>query len=335
VRALRVVPVLIVLLGPAIAGLPIDLLRSARAVPPHLAGRFRNPAGFQQSASGQYFVFDRRSQAVFGLDERMDSAWEIVKIGAEEGRIIVPTAFSVAPGGSFAVADAPGSIARIQFFSPAGARIGGFNLAGRPKMRLTFENVSITAISSLFYTGSSILISQPETESLFVEYALSGEVKRVVGHLRATGHEADPEVHYALNTGIPLVDPTGGFIFVFQAGVPAFRKYDADGNLLFERLMQGRELDAFIGRLPTTWPRRKTADGEMPVVSPTVRTAAVSSTGNLWVSFVEPYTYVYAPDGDKIRTVQFRGAGVVSPSSLSFGATGRLLVTPGLYEFAP
>ena len=73
----------------------------------------------------------------------------------------------------------------------------------------------------------------------------------------------------------------------------------------------------------------------MPLVAPTVRTAAVDPAGRLWVSFVVPFTYVYDGDGEKIRTVQFRGAGVVAPSSLSFGNRGRLLVTPGCYEFVP
>ena len=34
-----------------------------------------------------------------------------------------------------------------------------------------------------------------------------------------------------------------------------------------------------------------------------------------------------------IRVVQFKGAGVVSPSSLFFGPKGSLLATPGLYEY--
>jgi hypothetical protein len=33
--------------------------------------------------------------------------------------------------------------------------------------------------------------------------------------------------------------------------------------------------------------------------------------------------------------VQFQGAGVISPTSMSFTRNGRLLVTPGLYEFDP
>jgi hypothetical protein len=48
-----------------------------------------------------------------------------------------------------------------------------------------------------------------------------------------------------------------------------------------------------------------------------------------------PYAYVFNPDGDKVRTLQFRGAGVVAPNSMFFGRKGQLLVSPGLYEFAP
>ena len=72
----------------------------------------------------------------------------------------------------------------------------------------------------------------------------------------------------------------------------------------------------------------------MPFVRPTIRTAAVDRAGNLWIAFVVASTYVFDRDGDKIRTVQFRGAGIVSPTSLFFGANDRVLVTPGLYLFA-
>ncbi len=68
---------------------------------------------------------------------------------------------------------------------------------------------------------------------------------------------------------------------------------------------------------------------------PTIRAAAVDRDGQLWISFVVPFTYVYDRDGDKTRTVQFRAAGIFAPSSLFFAKNGRLLVTPGLYEFDP
>jgi hypothetical protein len=277
-------------------------------------------------------VFDRRAHTVFGVDKALSSSWEIVQIGAEPGRIIEPTAFAVAADGTFVVADAPGGQERIQVFTPAGFRTSGFLIPGRLKPRIVLRNAVLNGIGSLQFTGRSILLSQPDTGSLIAEYDLAGRAQRTIGVMRTTGHEADPDVHVALNSGIPLVDPTGGFFFVFQAGVPVFRKYDNDGRLVFERFVQGREVDRIVAQLPTTWPRRDTGQGELPLVLPTVRTAAVDSQGRLWISFVEGFTYVYDRDGDKIRTLQFRAAGLVSPDSLFFGID-RLLVTPGLFEF--
>ena len=60
----------------------------------------------------------------------------------------------------------------------------------------------------------------------------------------------------------------------------------------------------------------------------------VDPQGRLWISLVQPYTYVHDAHGEKIRTVQFRAASTLSPSSLSFTNDGRVLVTPGCYEFA-
>jgi hypothetical protein len=317
----------------SVAALTPEILRSTGAVPAYVAGQFREPAGFQQSASGQYFVFDRRAHTVYGLDGQMSSAWTIATIGGESGKIIDPTAFAVEPNGTFVVADAPNNRERIQIFTPAGFRIGGFLLPGRLKARVVLENAVLNGIGSLQYTGTSILMSQPETGALISEYELSGGVHRTIGRLRATGHESDPELHLALNSGIPLVDPAGGFFFVFQTGEPMFRKYDAAGQLVFERRIQGREIDALVAGMPTSWPTRQTSEGELPLVRPAIRTAAVDPGGHLWIAFTVPYTYVFDRDGDKVRTVQFRAAGIVTPSSLFFGRNGKVLVTPGLFEF--
>jgi hypothetical protein len=123
-----------------------EVLRSSGAVPAYVAGQFRQPAGFQQSASGQYFVFDRRAHTVYGLDAQQSSAWKIVKIGSESGRIIDPTAFAVEPNGTFVVADAPNNRERIQIFTPSGFRIGGFLLPGRLKARVVLENAVLNGI---------------------------------------------------------------------------------------------------------------------------------------------------------------------------------------------
>jgi len=334
-RTFGVVCSAVVLLGLSLAAIAPELLVSVDAMPPELAGRIREAAGFQTSAAGQYFIFDRRGHTVFGVDKARTRAWRIVDIGAEPGRIILPSAFSVAADGTFVVADAPDNRARVQIFSPIGEPIGGFYVRDRFKPRIVLNDLAIGGITSLQYTGSAILMSDPAMSALIAEYDLAGDITRFIGALRRTGHEDDPDLHIALNAGLPLVDPTGGFFFVFQTGEPLLRKYDANGALRWERRVQGSEIEGFVNALPTTWPRRQTSEGELPLVTPTVRAAAVDRSGHLWVSFVVPYTYVFDGDGDKIRVVQMRGVGVTSPGSLFFSLSGRLLTTPGLFEFEP
>lgn len=313
----------------------VDVLHSSGGVPAHIAGAFVEPVGFQQSDAGQYFIFDRRGHAVYTIAN--DAPKKLVEVGAEAGRVLQPSAFDLNPrDGSFVVADAPMLRERVQAFVATGGRFAGFTLPGRELPRIALENMVLNGIGSLQYTGTSVLINQPERGALISELDLNGQPIRTFGALRATGHETDRDLHLAFNVGLPLIDPTGGYFFVFQAGVPIFRKYDRDGALVFERHVEGRELDPAIQSLPGTWPRRRTPEGDIiPVVPPTVRTAAVDPHGNLWVSLMQPYTYVYDRQGEKIRTVQFRGADMLAPNSLFFTRDGRVLVTPGLYEFRP
>lgn len=333
-RVLISIPLLL-LFAPLQGAMRVEVLSSVGALPPEIAGVYREPAAFQQTSSGQYLVFDRRAHAVFAVDAAKTTTWKLVDIGQEPGRVLDPTAFDAEPGGSFVVADAPGGRERIQVFSPTGRQLGGFTLPGRSEARITLDGVVLSGIGSLQYTGTSLLMSQPETGSLMTEFGLGGTPTRSFGALRATGHERDPDIHLSLNAGLPLVNPRGGFYFVFQAGVPMFRKFDRQGRLLFERHIEGVELDAAIAGLPTIWPRRPDAETrtDLPFITPMVRAAAVDANGALWVALVQPYTYVFDSDGNKMRVVQFKGAGTITPSSLSFTASGRLLVAPGCYEF--
>lgn len=318
--------------GPASPG-RVDVLRSVAALPVEVVGEFREPLGYQRLDSGESLVFDKRGHSVYGVGADGAGLRKLVSIGGEEGRVIEPTAFDVTPDGTFVVADAPNGRERIQIFTKDGRRAGGFPMQYRATPRVTLGNLSLSGVGTMQFTGRSILVSQPETGGLFVEYGLSGTPVRTVGRHRATGHEADRELHLALNAGIPLKAADGGYWFVFLAGEPAFARFDADGTLRFVRRMQGRELDPVIATLPTSWPRRTIEGTEIPLVSPTVRTAALDAAGRLWVSFVVPFTYVFDTLGEKVRTVQFQAAGLAAPASLAFAPNGRLLVTPGCFEF--
>ncbi len=312
----------------------VETLRSVSALPVELVGEFREPLGFSRLASGQELVFDRRGHAVYAVTADRTAVRKIVAIGGEDGRVIEPTAFDADPAGTFVVADAPNGRERVQIFTGDGRRAGGFTLPGRATPRVTLGSLSLSGIGTLQYTGRSVLISQPETGGLMTEYGLAGTPVRTVGRLRTTGHEDDRELHLALNAGIPLKAADGGYWFVFLAGQPAFSRFDASGALLFHRVIQGRELDPVVAAIPAVWPRRAIDGTEVPLVSPTIRTAALGPDGRLWISFVVPYTYVFDALGEKVRTLQFVAAGLVAPASLSFTPAGRLLVTPGCFEFA-
>ena len=70
-------------------------------------------------------------------------------------------------------------------------------------------------------------------------------------------------------------------------------------------------MDAYLQTMPTRWPTRRTEDGDvLPLVPPAIRTAGVDREGRLWIALTSPFTYVYDGAGDKIRTVQFKGADI-------------------------
>jgi hypothetical protein len=320
--------------GPGLARAGVDVIEATGGLPAWIVDQFTDPIGFVQTVSGEYLVLDRRQHTVYGVDKAKQSVHTIIQIGFEQGRVLEPGALALGPDDIFAVADAPGQNERIQYFGTNGEFIGGFYLQSRVAPRLVIGPLVLNGVGSMQFTGKTFLVNRPDSGALVTEYDVHGAVVRQFGTLRPTGHESDRDLHFALNAGLPLADPTGGYYFVFQTGVPLFRKYDAEGRIVFERHIEGVELDAAIQALPTTWPTRTIGDGTYPLVTPLVRTAAVDPAGRLWVSLTLPYTYVYDRDGTKIRTVQFKGWDLVSPASLFFTSGGRLLVTPGCLEFA-
>lgn len=314
--------------------LPVETLTSIAALPAHLAGRIEEMTACEQASDGHYFIFDRRSHTVFAVPPTRDQIRPIIQIGAEQGRVLRPTAFDLADDGTFVVADAPSSRGRIQVFHVTGATIGGFSLPQREAPLVVLDGLVLSGIGTLEYTGRSVLISQPQNGTLVTEYALDGRTINTFGTLRQTGQEQDPPVHLALNAGAIVVNPRGGYYYIFLAGRPMFRKYDSSGALVFERHIEGAETDPYVRGIPTVWPRRKTPEfAELPLVHPAVRAAAADAQGNLWIALSAPYTYVYDAEGDKRRTIQFRAAGTVLPTSLSFTKKGEVVVAPGCYVF--
>lgn len=313
--------------------LPVETIRSVAALPAHIAGSFRDIAACHLTPEGDYLVFDRGAHST-SLVTRQGAAREIVQIGVEPGKLLRPLAFDSAPDGTFVIADAPYRTERVQSFFYRGGAVGGFTLPGRTTPRIALGNYVLSGVGSLDYTGKTVLVSQPESGALVTEYGLDGRVLRSFGTLRRTGHEDERDLHLALNAGIPIwLGATEGFYFVFLGGIPSVRKYGPDGTMIFERHVEGVEIDSHIQALPGTWPKRTTEAGLIPIVPPTIRAAAVDPSGNLWLSLVSGHTYVYDPQGDKRRIIQFEAAGAISVGNFHFTSDGRLLTAPGCYSF--
>ena len=315
-----------------------ERLRPVGGLPAEMCNQFREPVAFAQLPNGQYLVLDRRDYTVSSIDKARTTVTTLVRAGMEKGNVLQPAALSVSDEGAFAVSDAPFAQERVQMFFANGAALGAFLLPGVTAPRLTLGGVILNGTGSLQFTGTSLLINAPDSGSLVSVLNLDGQVIRKIGTLRTTGHEADRDLHLALNVGLALHTRDGGVLFVFQTGVPVFRKYAADGRLEYERHIEGPALDGYIQAMPTSWPTRKIGDGTYPLVPPVVRAAALSPEGDLWVSLMPPFTYVYDAAGEKKRTVTFEATGPLSPTSLFFSrasGTLRLLVTPGCYEFEP
>lgn len=313
--------------------LPVDILQATDKLPARLVEPIESPRGYVETSAGVSLVLDGGSHAVFAIDRARGTSKRIIDVGAERGRILSPGGFSLGPNDILAITDAPGGNLRVQYFGDDGKPINSLYLAVQSGVRVSFGRVSLRSAGALAFTGRTFILNSATTGALMSEFDATGVAVRSIGALRPTGQESDPVLHQVLNAGIPLVDPTGGLMFVFEAGTPAFRKYSADGTLLFERHIEGAELDAAIASIPTNWARQRQAD-VWPVAPAFVQAAAVDRHGRLWVSLTLGYTYVFDPQGDKIRTAQFRAGNVdVSPTSLFFTRDDRLLVTPGCYEF--
>jgi hypothetical protein len=322
--------------GPAplssqVASRSVETLRPVFALPAHVIAQIQGAVAMAQTESGDYLVLDRRAHTVYRVNRADWSVRRLMQIGHEPGRLMNPTTIAMGSDDIVAVMDTPNNLQRIQYFSSAGMLISGFFLPILGSPRLIIGDQVVTGVGAMAFTGDTFLVGEPAWGSLFAELNTSGKVIRHVGQLRPTAQEADKDLHFALNTGLPVVDPTGGFFFIFQSGIPMFRKYDVAGRLLYERHVEGVEIDGVVQSLPNRWPAR--AAGTRPYPTPTVRTASADRQGRLWVALSTGYTYVYDGRGDKIRVVRFEGARPIYPTSLFFERDGHVLVGPEGYEF--
>ena len=309
------------------------MLRSIGGLPAHIAGAFlATRSASSRPTAALYFVFDRRGHAVYTIADD-GPAQKIIEVGAEPGACSIPTRVRHRPVRRQLRrrrrADPAASASRCS--PPSGGRLGGFTLPGRELPRLTLDNMVLNGIGSLQYTGATILINQPERGC-----ARDGADARRARRPARSASCARPATRAIANctsrstsacrSSIPPAASTSSSWPACRCSASTTRA----GSSCSSGTSKAPRSTSTCSACRPRWPTRRTDDGDvLPLVPPAVRTAGVDYQGNLWISLTAPFTYVYDRSGDKIRTVQFKGADVLAPNSLFFTKDDRVLVTPG------
>ncbi len=207
----------------------IETLRPVSGLPARVMASFDDPRGFVETGTGDALVLDAGAQALYRVAPNASRADRVVSVGLADGHIFRPTALTLGPADLVAIADQPNAYDRVQYFDADGRRVGGFYVPHVPQDRLRVGPVVLNGVGSLQFGRQSFFFNLPDTGALLTEADTDGRPIRSFGTLRPTERDADLPLVRALNTGVPLIDPTGGFYFVFQTGVPMFRKYNAQG----------------------------------------------------------------------------------------------------------
>jgi len=199
-----------------------DVLRPTGALPAGIAATFLDPMAFIETSTGEAIVLDQKASTVYAIDLARKVVRRLVEAGSDERGLMTPGALALGPDDLFAVADAVHGVERIQYFSTQGTRIGGFYLPDRPGLRVSINGVAISGIGSIQFASRSFFVNVPSRGRLVSELNVDGQTLRQFGLPRPTGQAPDPDLEALLNVGLPLINPAGGFYFVFQTGVPLF-----------------------------------------------------------------------------------------------------------------
>src|SRR5687768_5749865 len=188
------------------SALPVETLRAVASMPAHIAGTFNDVAACHTTPDGEYLVFDRRAHSVYRVPSK-GPAKQIIQIGVEPGRILLPLAFDSASDGTFVIADSPQGTERVQIFFYLGGAAGGFTLPTRTVPQVALGDLVLSGLGSVNCTCKNVFRSAPLSDEVVTERRHGGEVVRTFCELRATGREQALELQLALHGGMAISLP--------------------------------------------------------------------------------------------------------------------------------
>ena len=270
---------------------------------------------------GKYLLTDVKRNRVLIVKDNMEVEREFGRIGSGPGQLLHPGYIDVARDGTIYVND--GGNERIVKFTSAGAYLGEFQVA-------SYEGMAVGAENELF-------LGQPQEDNLVTVYSSSGKKLRSFGQLKKFSEIygaafADNDALYktALNQ-VRLSTDKDGNLYVSFMLIPLIQKYSPQGKLLFERKLEGPEIDQLMEKIQKRkyiTGNRDGAEGRIIALDPVIEPA----TGNILVPLVDGSIYVADRDGNKLALLHpqwpEQATRTFYPYVAGLGAKGELLVTP-------
>lgn len=277
------------------------------------------------SFGSRYYISDARANRVLVVNDKMQAEKSIGRIGSGPGELIHPGNIGVAGDGTLFVHD--GGNERIERFSVNGDYLGEFPVG-------TYEGFGVS-------NAKEIYLGQPENGSLVTVYSETGERLRSFGKLKKFSEvygrqyaDKDELYRVAVNRVRLFVDRAGNVYVSFMLA-PIIQKYDSTGALLFERRLEGEEIDDLTDILlnNTHFKYLSTSKDGLEARFITLDPVVEPATGNIYVLLPSGLIYVADSEGRKLSLLrpQLPNASIgLQPFVAGVGAKDEILLIPFL-----
>lgn len=197
--------------------------------------KFDYPKNLRRDRRGNYYVVDKNNHRVCVFDPSENFKFQIGQLGQGPEDLNHPGPLVLDSHGWLYVGDSDNF--RIQIFDRSGRRVGGFHSP------LISPDLVVNSRGEIF-------LNHPTRGRLISVYSSEGKLLRQFGDLMNMshaypGHPDDEKYQVPLSRVVMDIDE-GDNLYVAYLFAPIIQKYDAVGNLLWERSLKGPLIEVLI-----------------------------------------------------------------------------------------